>query len=114
MSVDLASGMTRQESGSVQFFCTQALGIILEDSVQALYQRYKTNLLPASEGWTKVIGYIWLGVFLVWSTPVWAYPAIRRDKGREEDIILPVSIAKLLMGRKEGLNDRATTVVSGK
>lgn len=104
-SADLAVGMDLRESGSIRFFCTQALGILLEDSVQALYHHHRfvpgggaTKSSNRSGTVAKLIGYLWLGVFLVWSTPVWAYPAMRRNEGRTEDMVLPFSIVKMLAG----------------
>lgn len=101
-SADLAVGMEWSESGSLRFFCTQALGILLEDGVQALYHHHHRPVpgtratKPDNRSGTaaKLIGYLWLGVFLAWSTPAWAYPAMRRNEGRAEDMVLPFSIAK--------------------
>ena len=38
--VDTGGGISMRNSGAVQFFSMQALGIILEDSVQAIYTRF--------------------------------------------------------------------------
>lgn len=99
MAVDMALGMSFFESGSICFFCTQALGIILEDSVQAVYKSCTKNS-PGSNSklphrWTRIVGYIWLVVFMSWSTPVWSYPAIRRN----QDPVLPFSLFGLLKSR---------------
>lgn len=94
-SADLAVGMTLGESGSIRFFCTQAVGILLEDSVQALYHYFISGVdRTKSNRVARLIGYVWLGMFLAWSTPVWAYPAMRRNQGKAEDIVLPFSILK--------------------
>ena len=102
LSADLAVGIPLRESGSIRFFCTQALGILLEDSVQALCHRFVLKTVESrSSRWgsvAKVTGYVWLGLFLAWSTPAWAYPAMRRNRGKAEDIILPFSIMKALAG----------------
>ncbi|KAL9120579.1 MAG: hypothetical protein Q9187_002866 [Circinaria calcarea] len=37
--IDMAEGYSWQSSGSVQFFLTQAVGIMIEDAVQAIYSR---------------------------------------------------------------------------
>lgn len=98
---DFAVGIPLAESGAIRFFCTQALGILIDDSVQALYHHFvpkKTD--TKSAGWDKAaqaIGYIWLILFLSWSTPVWAFPAIRRNQGTAEDRILPFSILQSLL-----------------
>ena len=92
MSVDLAIGMAWRESGSVHFACTQVVGICLEDGVQAIYRQYKAYLPPRLEKWTSFIGRIWVGLFLAWSTPVWAYPVLRKGRGREADTIFLSSV----------------------
>lgn len=100
MSADVAVGMTLGDSGSIRFFCTQAVGILLEDSVQALYRKFVPGMSAIRsarrENVAKLVGYVWLGVFSVWSTPVWAYPAMRRNQGRVEDVVLPFSILKIV------------------
>lgn len=97
--VDMAGGMTVQESGSLQFFCTQALGIIIEDMAQAIYfSRLQTKkVIRSSPLWARLLGYVWLGTFLVWSSPVVIFPAIRRNRGEPKDEILPFSILGYLL-----------------
>ncbi len=98
LSTDIAVGIKFGESGSIRFFCTQALGILLEDGVQALYHY---SIPKEQRSWktanlAKIIGYVWLGGFLAWSTPTWAYPALRRITGEATDLVVPFSILKLL------------------
>jgi len=96
LSADVAMGIALGESGSIRFFCTQALGIFLEDGVQALYHHIvpKEHRSSRQGSLAKMVGYAWLAMFLVWSTPIWAYPAIRRNRGEAKDILLPFSIMK--------------------
>jgi len=98
LAVDLALGMSFSESGSVPFFLTQALGIILEDGVQAIYRSRSKDSAGTDDRepplWARVLGYFWLVVFMAWSTPIWSYPAIRRN----QESILPFSLFGLLMG----------------
>ena len=102
LSTDLAGGIPLAESGAVRFFCTQALGICLEDSVQAVYRHFvpkkvlENSRSASREYLVQIIGYIWLILFLSWSTPVWVFPAIRRNTGTAEDRILPFSILEKL------------------
>lgn len=66
------------ESGAVRFFLTQAFGIVLEDAFQAVYYNASGKPRPAKAPLLhKVVGYIWLILFLAWSTPVWSYPQFR-------------------------------------
>lgn len=101
LSTDIAVGITFGESGSTRFFCTQVLGILLEDGVQALcqYSIPKEQRSLKTDNLAKKIGYAWLGVFLAWSTPIWAYPALRRITGDATDLVVPFSILKLLAWR---------------
>lgn len=100
LSADIAIGIASGESGSIRFFCTQAVGILIEDSVQALYYQFVPyRVKTGSYQWArveKVIGYVWLVVFLAWSTPAWAFPAMQRSQGKAEELILPFSIVKSL------------------
>lgn len=99
--IDMAEGYSWQLSGSVQFFLTQAVGIMVEDAIQAIYSRqlsagYGKQVPSVLVRWARFIGYIWVAVFLVWSTPMWIYPALRVNKGEEKDILLPYSFIRLL------------------
>lgn len=99
---DIGRGISFDESGSLRFFCTQALGIVVEDGVQTLFRPardgFSGSWRSSSAHWTRIVGFLWLTGFAVWSTPVWAYPAIRRDIGEEKDIILPFSVVKSILG----------------
>ena len=99
---DIGSGISSHESGSLRFFCTQVLGIIIEDAVQALFcftrDSFNGSRRSSPTRWIRVLGFLWLTGFVVWSTPVWAYPAMRRNKGEEKDIVLPFSIVKSILG----------------
>ena len=84
---DFGGGVPLTESGALRFFCTQTIGIMLEDSVQEIYRRVfrkKENKLA------KAIGYIWVVAFLSWSTPVWVYPVVRTME--REDMLLKLSV----------------------
>lgn len=64
-----------QDSGTLRFFITQVLGIMIEDTVQATFRSARLK----SEGrrrplWLRPLGYVWVVAFLYWSTPAWLYP----------------------------------------
>lgn len=44
--IDIASGLPWHESGAIQFFCTQLLGIFLEDFVWNTYRHLSTSDFP--------------------------------------------------------------------
>ncbi|KAI4260129.1 MAG: hypothetical protein L6R42_004203 [Xanthoria sp. 1 TBL-2021] len=88
---DVSQGVPLRESGAMSFFCIQTLGIMIEDGVQALclsrvdktWRRQRVHLLR------RLIGYLWVAAWLVWTTPSWTYPMIRRDRGGR---LLPFSV----------------------
>ena len=107
---DVGQGYSWKSSGSIHFFLTQWLGIVVEDTVQGAYCSVSpSRTFKDSEGreplnrgiqkcWIRVIGYVWLLLFLAWSTPVWIYPALRVNLGEDKDIALPFSTLSLLKG----------------
>ena len=83
-------------SGSLQFYCTQVIGIIVEDAVQFLYFSYfpADNAKASTRWYHKIIGFIWFSIFITWSTPMWSYRVIRHQRpgtGR----MLPFSLVSL-------------------
>ena len=98
LSTDVAIGIGWGESGAIRFFCMQAVGILIEDSVQALYRRIdpETQRPLPRQMLVRMIGFVWLGCFLAWTTPVWAYPAMRRNQGEPKDMVLPFSVIGML------------------
>lgn len=70
-----------------KFFLLQAFGIMVEDAVQAM-----AGGLAIPGPFRRVLGYMWVAVFLVWSTPVWMYPPMRQgDSGH----MIPFSLVGL-------------------
>ncbi|KAH8816084.1 membrane bound O-acyl transferase family-domain-containing protein [Xylogone sp. PMI_703] len=61
------------ETGAVWFFIMQAIGITFEDAMQEVYRRSERPL----KGIWRIVGYIWVFVFLVWTSPSWRYPVLR-------------------------------------
>lgn len=74
-SSDLAMGIPRAEAGSLVLFLLQPLGIMLEDAIQTLTRRFPTS--RSLDQVRRVVGYVWVVVFLSWSTPKWFYPQQR-------------------------------------
>ncbi|KAH8586208.1 membrane bound O-acyl transferase family-domain-containing protein [Bisporella sp. PMI_857] len=94
--VDRTLGIPFRESGSVSFFCLQALGILLEDIVQAIYQRLGNRNKRTSQQWTRVVGYLWVIAFLIWTTPAWVYPQMARTKPGAKYDVLPSVFRQLV------------------
>jgi hypothetical protein len=91
-----SGALSFRDSGDVAFFLAQALGIMIEDGVQALGKRL--GLLRVRNGkspwWAKALGRVWLVAFLGWSSPARMYPIVRLDTG--ENVLLPFSVVRAL------------------
>ena len=93
-------GAVEVRHGAMRFFCTQFLGVVIEDTVQAQWSRMERGqgrVCGRVAGWKKWVGYAWVLVFLVWSTPVFQYPVMmaKRPAG---DAMLPFSVARVIFG----------------
>ncbi|KAI9699623.1 MAG: hypothetical protein M1836_002657 [Candelina mexicana] len=73
---DVGGTVPVRDSGTLPFFCAQALAILLEDGVQEIYRRLRGPGVrgPLEKSVIRVIGYAWVVVFLAWSGPAWIYP----------------------------------------
>ncbi|KAL8672926.1 MAG: hypothetical protein Q9168_002632 [Polycauliona sp. 1 TL-2023] len=87
---DVSQGIRLGQSGAIRFFCMQTLGILIEDGMQASWQS------PPGEPGTRrpsllirMMGYMWVVLWLVWTTPSWTYPMMKIDQGGR---ILPFSV----------------------
>lgn len=98
--IEFAQGYPARQSGQTQFFVTQIVGIMLEDTVQAVYRAtcgVKRGTPPTPMA--RAAGYVWLAVFLWWSTPVWFYPQLRLSHGDYRDMVFPFSLFASLLGK---------------
>lgn len=64
----------RSETGQLIFFSSQALGIMLEDTVYKLYSFSPIQLPRFLE---HALGYFWVLVWLVCLVPYWSYSTMR-------------------------------------
>lgn len=95
--VEVGQGMAWQQSGQLHFFMTQVMGILLEDTIQGVYRSCRG--IERSQETTaarRLTGYVWVLVFLWWSTPAWFYPRLRLSEGDNRDQLLPFSVFKML------------------
>ena len=92
--IDIASGIPSHESGAVRFFLMQGLGLIFERTVRVSYRTIfpSSNLSHQLALWSRVVGHIWVVVFLSWTIPGWMYPMICRTRSKMQDSMLPFSI----------------------
>ena len=79
---DISQRIPRSESGAMRFFCIQALGIMIEDAVQALFKELRAEeKADKSRILTRAAGYMWVVAWLTWTSPIWIYPVMSRDTG---------------------------------
>lgn len=102
---DLAQGTPWRDSAAIHFFATQAFGVLLEDAARQAIQYMRPKMARKIEQMflLRVIGYLWVFVFLVWSTPVWIYPSLRMNKGEEKDAVVPFSLIGAVAYRVKNL-----------
>ncbi len=94
---DIAGGIPAGKTGAPFFFFVQVLAIIAEDFVQWVWK----TIFPASAaspptGWQKLMGRIWVFLFFVWSTPVFAYPM---NLNNGDGLIVPFSVMRWVKAR---------------
>jgi hypothetical protein len=96
----LASGVPLRELGAFRFFCTQAVGVLVEQGIISMYRRLRGDGKAGLSlvGW-RVLGFAWVAVFMAWSGPAWVYPQAARAKGEGEMSFLPFSVVALLRKR---------------
>lgn len=106
--IDIPAGLPFSHSGALQFFLMQAVGIAFEDGVQTGWRRLfapsKAGL--ASQAFSskcqRVIGYIWVLLWLSWSSPIAYYPTLEANKGESKDTIVPFSIIQPIIALVNG------------
>ena len=86
-------GIPRAEAGSLVFFLLQPLGIMLEDGMQILTRHDPTSKFLGRA--QRIVGYLWVVIFLAWSTPTWFYPHQRQAVDPAN--LLPFHVFKPLM-----------------
>lgn len=75
LGMDLAFGVPLAQSGAMYFFMLQAAGIVVENVSQHVFRDTINKMSP---GWRQGIGYTWVIVFLLWTTPVWLNPLVHQ------------------------------------
>lgn len=88
--IDLASGISFRDSGAMRFFLAQAFGMVLEDcAVEVHHVLLPRARLPSFVA--KIIGFMWVSVFLAWSVPAYIYPMLWRVNMGYNDSTIPYS-----------------------
>lgn len=92
---DIAMNVPLKQSGALHFFATNALGIMFEDGAQETYRRLSGGRV-SDRLWSRFLGYVWVVVFLSWSTACWQYPQMRIK--RWDDRFLHFRVLGSLLG----------------
>lgn len=85
---DLAIGIPFAEAGQFTFFSFQALGIVLESTLQEKCSRAGTDTL-FPRGLQKGVGYIWVIYWFYWITPTWSYTTMRTMDPVKDGMVIP-------------------------
>ncbi|EAS33311.3 uncharacterized protein CIMG_04335 [Coccidioides immitis RS] len=95
---DHTMGIPVRESGAMDFFLTQALGIALEDILFTTHRFNDERLRRGPKVFrSKALGYLWTMAFFGWTAPVWTYPAMRHSSPQKIKPV-PFSVFKYLFG----------------
>ncbi|OJD11735.1 hypothetical protein AJ78_07544 [Emergomyces pasteurianus Ep9510] len=87
---DRQLGITFRDTRCMSLFVRQAWGIMFEDAVQWMYR-----CITGSKGdgpvklWHRLVGYMWLVIFALWSVPPWVFSSARMEVA---PFVVPVTI----------------------
>ena len=56
---DISQGIPMSESGAMQFFYMQTLGIMIEDAIQAIFKKLPSETVVPLRIVAKATGYLW-------------------------------------------------------
>ncbi|KAK0119570.1 hypothetical protein ONS95_011010 [Cadophora gregata] len=92
---DWSRGMEWEMSGALKFFYFQAAGVVVEDAIQLIYRLISgRDLKDPPRLWTRMLGYVWVGFFLLfWTTPGWCYPSALFNLGTEQGKLIPYDLS---------------------
>ncbi|PYH81624.1 putative toxin biosynthesis protein [Aspergillus uvarum CBS 121591] len=71
--MDVGFGVPMAKSGALWFFCLQIVGVVIESIVRDLFQPLRARMNP---GVKRVIGYVWVALFMLWTVPIWINPIL--------------------------------------
>ncbi|KAH7305683.1 membrane bound O-acyl transferase family-domain-containing protein [Rhexocercosporidium sp. MPI-PUGE-AT-0058] len=86
---------SQEARGAIFFFPAQVMGIMIEDISIAIHHRVMGK--GRVGGWSKVLGFVWVGCWMSWCGPFWIYPTLRRS----EEGMVPYSFIRNLKEARE-------------
>jgi hypothetical protein len=100
--MDMSIGLRIYTSGGLSFFCTQILGIVVEDAVMKVYSTLtgakRSHSPPRPSTVQQAIGFAWVCGFLVWTLPAYMYPLLSLNCDEGNHAIVPVSVIGMWKG----------------
>lgn len=98
LTANLSSGVSHVETGIFQFFFTQVGGILVEDQIKTLYRRLRSKSKKISQPsiLARIIGYVWVVAFMIWTVPAWVYPEASKPVAPGPNSVLPFSVVKAI------------------
>jgi hypothetical protein len=95
---DIGAGLEWKQIDAMRFFVTQALGIMFENGVQAMFRAMATQSRTVRHKvrrrWSKAIEYVWVMVWMTWTRSSWFYSKMYSQTGDEWDQLLPFSLLR--------------------
>ncbi|KAL3478917.1 membrane bound O-acyl transferase family-domain-containing protein [Aspergillus californicus] len=73
--MDIAFGVPLSKTGGFWFFSLQILGVLVETGLKRLDGLIGLSNVLGRNG-TRVLGYLWVCVWLLWTVPVWINPIL--------------------------------------
>ncbi|KAJ5360904.1 hypothetical protein N7517_010095 [Penicillium concentricum] len=95
LACDAILGVPLSSSGAMQFFCSFPLAIMIEDGVQEVWRRAMGQEKDDDRVvllWQRLVGYLWVGVWMCVTSPWYLYPAARQQV--EKNWMVPVSVVE--------------------
>ncbi|EUC49779.1 hypothetical protein COCMIDRAFT_32796 [Bipolaris oryzae ATCC 44560] len=89
-------GLSAVESGSIPYFSSFALGIMLEDGVQAFYNEIHASISDKERktaNWEKVLGFSWVVFWMSLTSPWYMWPS-RRIVAGAAPWVLPFNVTR--------------------
>ncbi|KAK8051603.1 hypothetical protein PG993_002988 [Apiospora rasikravindrae] len=86
---DMATGLSFADGGQLYFFSMQAIGVILEMTVQNIWSRTGLHFPRVLQ---KALGYMWVISWFCWITPNWSYPTMRNMDPVKDGIVVPAHV----------------------
>jgi hypothetical protein len=103
-AAEISSGIPAHQLGVFRFFCTRALGVIVEQGIVSLFRKIKAeNHQGRKDGYdpvwyVRIAGYAWVMAFMTWTGPSWICPQAAKASAQGTAAFLPFSVIGWIRG----------------